>query len=175
MGINVYIGANVERIPAYMFSSSDSESGIDDWVNHDVFRIKNLVFAENSICHSIGANAFMKGEYYDYDIDDYVNYGVTVRCIILPNNISTIDVDAFSADEKSNCYVLCENATVAGVAATSGFTKVYVRDTATDFSSISFSLVNAGCVDGIYTSGSTEYVRSRLTSTTKYYSKYVAA
>ena len=69
-GITVNIGANVTRIPAYLFNSSNLTSYSP--------KITTVNFAENSQCTSIGSYAFqnctsLTDVYYTGDINDWVS------------------------------------------------------------------------------------------------------
>ncbi len=70
-GIIVNFGANVQRIPAYLFSA-DSESAP---------KIKKVVFAENAICESVGEEAFAEC--------------AELTSINLPDSVTEIGCDAF--------------------------------------------------------------------------------
>lgn len=74
-GITVNFGSYVTQIPDYLFFPVNT-GGAN--VN-----IKSIVFAENSVCESIGLNAFR-------------NCATTLQSIILPKSIKTIEAGAFS-------------------------------------------------------------------------------
>ncbi len=66
-GITLNIGANVTKIPAYLFS--------------DFVKLTNVKFADNSACESIGSYAF-------YDCD-------SLTSILIPDSVTTIGSYAF--------------------------------------------------------------------------------
>ncbi len=68
-GITVNIGANVTKIPAYLFYAYDEDASVSP-------KITSVVFAENSVCESIGDDAFwgcrsLESVYYNGSIDDW--------------------------------------------------------------------------------------------------------
>lgn len=91
-GITVNIGANVIRIPDYLFCPKDGSvtvNGITGESSTYVPKIKNVVFASGSKCVLIGDNAFC-----------YCNDLASVN---LPSSLKTINAYAFS-----NCKKLAE-------------------------------------------------------------------
>ncbi len=74
-GITVNIGANVTKIPAYLFYSYTSYSSVTP-------KITSVVFAENSQCKSIGNSAFI--------------HCTELTSITIPNSVTSIGEDAFS-------------------------------------------------------------------------------
>lgn len=154
-GAVIKIGANVERIPAYLFNSGDSW---DPDTGDSQFSILSIEFASGSVCTTIGAYAF--------------NNTNAVKSVILPSSINTIDATAFYDDSKANCYVLCPNSSVATIMKSAGMTQVYVVDTATDFSSITFTETSeSGDVNGTYNDGVNYYVRTGNAGAYKYFKK----
>ena len=73
-GIAVTIGANVKKIPAFLFCSNRAASGSEP-------RITSVVFEEGSICESIG---------------DYAFYGCSsLTSITIPDSVTSIGNNAF--------------------------------------------------------------------------------
>lgn len=72
-GITVTVGANVTKIPAYLFST--------DYIHDDGPNIKNVVFENGSICRSIGEHAFA--------------YCSTLTDITIPNSVTSVGNRAF--------------------------------------------------------------------------------
>ncbi|MCD8371739.1 MAG: leucine-rich repeat domain-containing protein [Clostridia bacterium] len=75
-GVILNIGANVERVPAYLCFSENSH-------NSPCPNIVSVVFAENSICTSIGEHAFY--------------YCASLSSVNIPDSITTICDYAFSS------------------------------------------------------------------------------
>ncbi len=103
-GITVVIGKNVTKIPAYLFQSYSSTS--------DTPKIVSVKFAAESVCVSIGANAFgYCGTLTDIAIPDSVTsignaafyYCNGLKSITIPENVSVIGTSAFY-----NCTALEE-------------------------------------------------------------------
>ena len=70
-GITVNIGGKVTKIPSKLFRSNAA----------DIAKITNVVFEENSICTSIGENAFKNS--------------TSLKGITIPESVTIIDYDAF--------------------------------------------------------------------------------
>ena len=87
IGITVTIGANVKKIPAYLFSPYDNS-------NHAP-KITGVVFAENSVCKSIGDFAFA--------------YCSSLTKIEMPNSITSIGSSAFTCCGKLNSITIGNN------------------------------------------------------------------
>ncbi len=75
-GITVHIGANVTRIPAYLFNSGNGN------MNKRTLNIANVVFTENSVCESIGESAFFQC--------------TELTSIVLPKSVTSIGRHAFN-------------------------------------------------------------------------------
>ena len=70
-GVKLIIGANVKKIPAYLFNKFSNR----------YTHITEIIFEEGSVCESIGDHAFGGCE-------DLV-------CIVLPTSVTLIETDAF--------------------------------------------------------------------------------
>lgn len=77
-GLNVTIGADVKRIPATMFYPPNNELHYGLMYYSSV---ASVVFADGSVCESIGAKAFRETD---------------IRSIVLPDSITTIEEYAFA-------------------------------------------------------------------------------
>ena len=96
-GLTVIIGANVTRIPSYMFYASDYS------------RINRVVFESNSTCESIGYRAFDSCPLTEIELPNSIlsigesafNNCTQLESVILSNNLTTIADFAFS-----NCVKL---------------------------------------------------------------------
>lgn len=96
-GLTVIIGANVTRIPSYMFYASDYS------------RINRVVFESNSTCESIGYRAFDTCPLTEIELPNSIlsigesafNNCTQLESVILSNNLTTIADFAFS-----NCVKL---------------------------------------------------------------------
>ncbi len=82
-GITIHIGANVTKIPANLFYKFSAQNTADKWQ----YPPKTVVFAEGSVCTSIGENAF-------YDDKNLTS-------IAIPASVTHIGNDAFY-----NCTIL---------------------------------------------------------------------
>lgn len=72
-GITVTIGANVKRIPPYLFSADDN---LDNAI-----KIVSVEFIEGSVCEEIGFSAF--------------EMCTSLKSVILPDSVTNIDIGAF--------------------------------------------------------------------------------
>lgn len=70
-GVNLLIGANVQKLPAYLLEPSYS----------DQVYIVSVTFAEDSVCTTIGDSAFLRCQ--------------TLKTITLPDSVTDIGADAF--------------------------------------------------------------------------------
>ena len=84
-GVIVNIGANVTKIPAYLFY-------IDQYSNS---KIVSIIFQQNSVCKTIGERAF--------------NGCNNLTELILPNSIETIEEYAFAFCRNLNSIVIPQN------------------------------------------------------------------
>jgi len=167
-GVNIYIGARVTRIPSYLFYVLDDIDDSDDADTYTPFTVRNLIFAEGGVCSSIG--------YYAFKLDNYDSYGSNkIRAIKFSYTIANIDTAAFDNDTKTSAGVLCENSTIVNFVNGLGFSIIYLRDTTTDFSTITFSVSNSSMINGRYSDGINTYVRTGEVGSYKYYKRYVTA
>lgn len=167
-GITLTIGANVTVLPDNLFYAMMSNTKYSP-------NIKSIIFEEGSVCTTIGESAFrMCVAFASITLPDSVAtikgnafYACGASSIKLGSNVTTIGSGAFTS---CTAYVLCANATIAAAATTAGATNVYVIDTTTNFSSITFTSVSSGEVNG--TSGT--YLRTGASGSYVYYAKYTA-
>ena len=96
-GIKVTIGANVKKIPAYLFYSSS---------NYHRAKIISLEFEEGSICKSIGESAFA--------------YCKELTSVVIPNSVTSIGADAFYSCSKITSIVIPESVTSMDMRAFAG-------------------------------------------------------
>ena len=135
-GITLKIGANVTKIPDYMFNPESNP-------NYNP-KITSMEFAEGSVCNSIGVGAF------GY-CDDLVN-------IIIPNTITSIGNSAFTGCvaatsvnyNATNCADLTEsNYVFTSVGKNSGTLNVIIGDNVTRIPAYLFSPISKGSSDSI--------------------------
>lgn len=100
-GVTAYIGANVQKIPRYLFASGSVDSA---------HRIKTVEFAENSVCKIIGENAFWAC--------------AELKSINLPDGITTIERDAFNGCRALKNVSIPKSATAIGAYAFCGCTSM---------------------------------------------------
>ena len=124
-GIKVFIGANVTKIPAYLFYPEN---------NDDVPQIISVEFEENSVCESIGSYAFYDADY--------------ITSINLPASITTIGTYAFATCSSLTSITLPENLKTVEKYAFSGcgaVTQIEFNAIAMDdLSSFNYVFYNAG-------------------------------
>ena len=117
-GITVNIGANVTRIPAYLFWNAGY-----GYASSDAHKIVSVVFASNSVCHTIGEEAFA----YCIDLTSVslgnnltnIGAGAFFRCsslpdIILPDSLVTIGDSAFGYCSNLTSVVIPNSVTTLG-------------------------------------------------------------
>ena len=97
-GINVTIGANVNKIPAYLFDFIDNSSCQP--------KIKSVTFEENSVCESIGEYAFYGCNNIEYNKKNGLYYLGTQSnpyFALIKTQTNTIVLD-------DNCYLIADDA-----------------------------------------------------------------
>lgn len=97
----VVIGANVERIPAYLFCPTTTDANRPN--------IQSVTFADGSVCTSIGEFAF---------------YGLQMTEINVPSQVTTIGRSAYNSCTAATCIVLPATLASLGEFAFSGCTAV---------------------------------------------------
>ena len=177
-GITVNIGANVTRIPAYLFKSSNDSYSTN---------IVKVIFAENSVCTSIGDHAFYnctdlnavyitdiakwceiefsRGEsnplYYAHNL--YLN-GELVTEVVIPNGVTSIGSCAFYRC-TSLVSVIIENGVTSidswAFRDCTGLTSITIPDSVTNISDSAFSgctsLTSITIPDGVTSIGSSAF------------------
>ncbi len=92
-GITFNVGANVQRIPSYLFSASDYQA-----------KVIRINFATNSVLKSIGQNAFR----YLTVMGNYP--------LVLPDSLETIEGNAFQGiDNLATTLTIGKNLTTGGI------------------------------------------------------------
>ena len=115
-GITVNIGANVTRIPAYLFYPYDNASYSP--------KITTVNFAESSQCTSIGEGAFAGCS--------------SLTSITIPDSVTSIEVGAFSGCSSLTSITIGEGVTSIGSFAFAGFTRLTeINFNATNMSDLS--------------------------------------
>ena len=115
-GITVSIGANVTRIPAYLFYPYDNASYSP--------KITTVNFAESSQCTSIGEGAFAGCS--------------SLTSITIPDSVTSIEVGAFSGCSSLTSITIGEGVTSIGSFAFAGFTRLTeINFNATNMSDLS--------------------------------------
>lgn len=165
--VKVYIGANVKRIPGSFCSNATY--------------LTDVIFADGSQCETIGSYSFNR-----CPILKNINLPDTIKTIEasafynnanmildkLPSSLTTVGNNAFFG---TACYLLCDNSTIAGYVNGKGNTNIYIVDTTTDFTDITFiDVTNSGNVVGTFTddvSGNT-YLKVNNGEGFTYYIKY---
>ena len=89
-GLTIIIGANVKKIPAYLFGNSYS---FDE-------KITEVVFEEGSVCESIGKRAFY--------------YSSTLNNVHIPNSVTSIGDEAFAYCNTLTSFAIPDSVTSIG-------------------------------------------------------------
>ena len=122
-GITVTIGANVKRVPAALFKGY-------------YIKIVSIIFEENSVCESIGEQAF-------------ISLSWLTSMVVIPDSVSTIENDAFCNCGSLTSIVIGDSTTTIGKEAfinCSGLTSVYYKGEECDWSEISIDSGNSQLV-----------------------------
>ena len=151
-GITVTIGANVTKIPAYLFccGSSYYES-----------KITKVVFEEGSVCESIG-NGAVSGcdsltEIVIPDSVTSISSSAFSGCdslteIVIPDGVTSIDSSAFAYCYSLTSVVIGNSVTTIGKSAfysCDSLTSVYYKGTAEKWSNISIGSFNSDLTNAI--------------------------
>ncbi len=140
-GITVNIGANVTKIPAYLFCSGSSSP-----------KITSVVFADGSQCTSIGDYAFYNRTGLTglampesvTSIGEYAFSGCTsLKNITIPQSVKSIGAYAFLGCTRLESITIPENVTSIGAYAFSGCTSLLTitfDDTSTWFITLGSNL-----------------------------------
>ena len=115
-GTTLYVGANVTRIPAFMLNSNSH-------------RIYHVVFAEGSVCESIGASAFRSS---------------LLKTIALPNSLVTVETLAFFDNQQLTSLTIGEGLVTLGSQAFYNLTRL----TEINFNAINMD--NLGSANNIF-------------------------
>ena len=129
MGIKVIIGANVKRIPAYLFQP-------DIYDNDCSPQIKELLFEKGSKCEIIGESAFADCS--------------SLKTIVIPDSITSIESGAFCGCNELTSVVISKNVKIIENQAfywCDNLMKVYYYGTASEWLKIN---IGSGNSDLIY-------------------------
>ncbi len=119
-GITVTIGANVKKIPAYLFYPYNNSSYSP--------KILSVEFEEGSVCESIGNYAFA--------------YCDSLTSVVIPDSVTTIGDNAFSGCDSLTSVVIGDSVTIIGDYAfhnCSSLTSVEIPDSVTTIGSSAFA------------------------------------
>ncbi len=114
-GITVTIGANVKKIPAYLFNPYNSSSYAP--------KIASVVFEENSVCTSIGRYAFyLCGSLTSVEIPDSVTtigyyafyYCSSLTSVTIPDSVTSIGGSAFYGCSSLTSVTIGNSVTTIG-------------------------------------------------------------
>ena len=150
-GITVTIGANVKKIPAYMFYPYAYDSSTAP-------KIVSVIFEEGSVCESIGSYAF--------------GYCSSLTSVVIGDSVTTIGDSAFYNCDSLTSVVIPDSVTSIGsnaFSSCSSLTSVIIPDSVTTIGNSAFeycsSLTSVIIPDSVTTIGNSafEYC-SRLTS-----------
>ena len=137
-GIKVMIGANVKKIPAYLFYP------YSDTFQYDYPWITDVVFEEDSVCESIGSFAFYScRRLTNIEIPDDVAsigdqafyYCSSLTSINIPDNVASIGSYAFDYCSSLTSITIPENVTSIGLGAfynCTNLTEIYYNATECD-------------------------------------------
>ena len=177
-GVKLVIGSNVQRIPAYLFAPSSSETSVTN--------IVNVEFESGSVCTEIASHAFWTCYFIEeITLPDSVlsigawsfRYCISLKSIIIPDSVTSIGEAAFYYCTSLTEAVIGNGVTSIGASAfaESGLTNVVIGKKVTSIGNDAFNKCTS-LTNVYYTGTETEWnaitvgsSNTPLTNATKHY------